>query len=243
MTPMREWEWIQVATRGITHPRTPRDRVPVRMRRSRYDITKRTLDLVIAIPLLVLLLPFYPFVALAIWLDSPGSPLFCQQRVGKAGRPFTLLKFRSMVCGADPRLHEQYVHRLMVEEEPAAQSLAGSMYKVGRDPRVTRVGRILRTTSIDEWPQLWNVLRGEMSLVGPRPDLPYAVSEYASWQRKRLEVLPGITGLWQVSGRSRLSPLAMMRLDVRYVEERSLWLDIRILARTLPLVLRMRDAC
>ncbi len=207
-----------------------------------YDALKRAMDLVLASALLVVVFPLYPLVALAIVLDSPGPVIFRQQRIGRGGRPFRLLKLRSMVADADPALHRRYVQSLMTPAVSIESSAPKALFKINDDPRITRVGRILRTTSLDELPQLINVLRGEMTLVGPRPDLPYAVRVYEPWQRERLEVLPGITGLWQVSGRSRLSPLEMMELDIRYVRERSLWLDVAILIRTVPRILRMRDS-
>jgi lipopolysaccharide/colanic/teichoic acid biosynthesis glycosyltransferase len=201
-----------------------------------HAATKRAIDILVAALLLLTLLPLLAVIALAIAWD--GFPiLFRQQRIGERGRPFTLVKFRSMRADADPAIHQKFVTSLLRDQgSPCA------VYKVANDPRITRVGAILRRTSLDELPQLWNVLMGDMSLVGPRPDVPYAVSEYADWMRQRLDAKPGITGLWQVSGRSRLSLHDMYRLDLTYVSTASLRLDLEILARTIPAVLKRDGA-
>ena len=168
----------------------------------------------------------------AIKLDSPGPVLFSQVRIGRNGRPFKCYKFRSMVDGA----------ATMQEDLSALNEATGPLFKVRNDPRRTRVGRWLRRYSLDELPQLINVLRGEMSLVGPRPNLPDEVAQYAEWHGKRLTVSPGITGLWQVSGRSDLTFDEMVLLDIYYVENWSLTMDLSILLRSLPAVLRARGA-
>jgi lipopolysaccharide/colanic/teichoic acid biosynthesis glycosyltransferase len=204
----------------------------VRRRRTVYAAAKRTLDIVVAVVLLVALAPVLALIGLAIRLDDGSPALYRQERIGRNGRPFTLVKFRSMKANADSKPHLAFVQSLL--REGAAPCV---VYKVANDRRITRVGAILRRTSLDELPQLWNVLRGDMSLVGPRPDVPYAVAEYADWMHRRLVVKPGITGLWQVSGRSRLSLNEMYRLDLDYVADASLGLDLRILVRTLPAVL------
>lgn len=185
---------------------------------------KRSLDLVVALGALVLLLPLFLLVALAIRLDSSGPVLFTQARLGRGGREFTICKFRSMRQGAEE------------EKEDLADlnEASGPIFKIRDDPRLTRVGRVLRRWSLDELPQLYNVLRGEMSLVGPRPPTPVEVAKYEDWQRKRLVVRPGMTGLWQVSGRSELPFGEMMLLDIYYVENWSPTLDIGILLRTVP---------
>lgn len=188
---------------------------------------KRLLDITASSLMLLVLLPFFPLVALAIRLSSPGPILYRSTRLGKNGRAFTFLKFRSMVVDA----HENRRHLLHLNEAD------GPVFKLANDPRVTRVGSILRRTSIDELPQLINVLRGEMSLVGPRPPIPEEVEKYEPWQRRRLEVTPGITCLWQISGRSRLGFNEWMRLDLQYIQHRSFKLDLKILLRTLPAVL------
>ena len=195
-----------------------------------YMATKRALDIVVAATLLLLLLPLFALIALAILREAGGPVFYCAERVGRFGRPFCVVKFRSMRSGCDQGAHAAFVKSLM-------QGTACAVYKVPDDPRITKIGAFLRRTSLDELPQLWNVLRGEMSLVGPRPDVPYAFAEYADWIHGRLAVQPGITGLWQVSGRSRLSLLDMYRLDVAYASHPSLSQDLRILMRTIPVVL------
>ncbi|MBI4492449.1 MAG: sugar transferase [Chloroflexi bacterium] len=190
-------------------------------------LVKRGLD--VSISVLGLVLSSLPMllIALLIELDSPGGVLYRQVRVGKGGKPFAMYKFRSMRQGAE---REQALLRpLSVTDGPT--------FKLPADPRRTRVGRILRRTSLDELPQLWNVLKGEMSLVGPRPPTPDEVAFYAGWHKKRLDVSPGLTGLWQVSGRSALSFDEMVVLDIYYIENWSLGLDLRILLRTLPAVI------
>lgn len=188
---------------------------------------KRGFDLLIILPALLLLLPIMLLLALIIRLDSPGPILFVQERIGRNGRPFAAFKFRTMVADAeDLRPHLQELNEA-----------DGPLFKIKNDPRRTRVGSRLRRFSLDELPQIFNVLRGEMSLVGPRPALPEEVAAYEPWHRKRLEVLPGLTGLWQISGRSDLSFAEMVLLDVYYVENWSPWLDLSILLRTIPKVL------
>ncbi len=195
-------------------------------------LAKRVLDVVASACALALLSPVLAAVALAIRLEGPGPVLFRQRRVGIYGRPFTLLKFRSMVQGAEARQAE-VVH---------LNKMDGPVFKIPMDPRVTRIGRLLRRLSLDELPQLVNVLRGEMSLVGPRPPLAQEVRRYQSWQRRRLSVKPGITCLWQVSGRNHIGFQKWMRLDLEYIDNWSLWLDLKILARTVPVVLGAKGA-
>jgi len=203
---------------------------------SGYVWTKRALDVVIALATLMLLAPLLGAIALAVFLDSGRPVLFRQHRVGYRGRPFVILKFRSMRRDADEAVHRRYVESLF-----AGAPLA-SVFKIANDARVTRLGAFLRRTSFDELPQLWNVLRGDMSLVGPRPDVPYSVAEYAPWMRGRLAATPGITGLWQVRGRSALSPDEMFRLDLDYVARRSFWFDLEVLMRTVPAVIAGKGA-
>jgi exopolysaccharide biosynthesis polyprenyl glycosylphosphotransferase len=202
-------------------------------------VVKRACDVVLGALALVLLAPLWSVVALLIKLDSPGPVLYRQERVGMDGRIFLFLKFRTMLTGADDREHREYQRRY-IEGRPDT-NLGDSqrpVYKLHQDPRVTRTGRWLRRTSLDELPQLLNVLRGDMSVVGPRPPIPYEVEAYALWHRKRLDMKPGMTGLWQVSGRNRLSFDEMVRLDLFYIENWSLWLDLKIMLRTLPVLLR-----
>lgn len=203
-----------------------------------YLTEKRVIDLVGAVILLAILLPLFAIAALAVFLDS-GWPVFYRgERVGQAGKTFKVLKFRSMRADADAGVHATFVRQLL-EGDPGHE---GAVYKVFADPRVTRVGSLLRKTSVDELPQLWNVITGEMSLVGPRPDVSYCVEKYEPWMYRRLVARPGMTGLWQVSGRSRLSLREMLRLDVEYVDHRSLWLDVRILLMTMPAVIATSDS-
>jgi exopolysaccharide biosynthesis polyprenyl glycosylphosphotransferase len=185
---------------------------------------KRALDVLGAALVLLLTSPFLALAALGIRLDSPGPILFRQERVGKGESRFMVYKFRTMYQDAEEQLERLRGHN----------EATGPLFKMKRDPRITRVGRILRRTSIDELPQMYNVLMGDMSLVGPRPPLPREVAQYQEWHRRRLTVAPGITGLWQVSGRSDLTFDEMVLLDIYYIENWSPLLDLRILLKTLP---------
>jgi len=195
---------------------------------------KRVMDIAVSIVMLILCAPLFLAIALAIKLTSRGPVLFKQERVGQHGLRFAFLKFRSMKCGSNPRIHREYVQRFIAGEVPPsnAPNERKAVYKIQDDPRVTRVGKFLRKTSLDELPQFINVLKGEMSLVGPRPPIPYEVEAYQSWHRRRMLVKPGITGLWQVNGRSRTTFDEMVRLDLRYARTWSPWLDFKILLRT-----------
>jgi exopolysaccharide biosynthesis polyprenyl glycosylphosphotransferase len=199
-------------------------------------IVKRVIDVVGSTLALVLLAPVFLIVALAIRLNSKGSVLFKQTRVGQHGIPFTFLKFRSMYVNNDHGIHKEYVSRFISGEGGVKHPNRGNgdaVYKITCDPRITRVGKFLRKTSLDELPQFFNVLKGEMSLVGPRPPLLYEFERYDTWHRRRvLEARPGITGLWQVNGRSRTSFDDMVRLDLRYATRWTLWLDLKILLQT-----------
>jgi lipopolysaccharide/colanic/teichoic acid biosynthesis glycosyltransferase len=210
--------------------------VAERRRHPRTDIARRALDVMLASAVLLVLIPVVLAVALAVRLTSPGPVFFRQRRLGRGMRPFTVLKFRTMHADADSKLHRDYVQSL-IGHDPKPQS-SGGLYKLAGDPRVTNVGRFLRSWSLDELPQLWNVLRGEMSLVGPRPVIEYEVEQYPDWYLRRFAVKPGLTGLWQVSGRNERTYEEMIRFDVEYAERRSLWLDLRILARTALVVMR-----
>jgi exopolysaccharide biosynthesis polyprenyl glycosylphosphotransferase len=196
-------------------------------------IVKRTFDLIIAALAIALLFPLWFLIALLIKLDSKGPVFYTQERVGMDGRLFLLYKFRTMRAGADSELHREYQRAFIAGRAEA--NLGNDQkptYKLLADPRITRVGRLLRRTSLDEVPQLWNVLLGDMSLVGPRPPIPYEVEAYELWHRKRLDMKPGLTGLWQVSGRNRLPFEEMVRLDLFYIENWSLLLDLKIILRT-----------
>ena len=191
-------------------------------------LIKRLLDIAVSAVLLVLLLPLFLSVALAIRLEDPGPVLFKQTRVGRWGALFTMWKFRSMFTDAEERKKA-----LMAQNEMAG----GVLFKMKDDPRVTKVGRIIRKTSIDELPQLWNVLKGEMSLVGPRPPVPQEVNQYSLADRRRLEAIPGITCIWQVSGRSNIPFDQQVELDVQYIQSQSIWTDFKILLKTIPALL------
>lgn len=203
-------------------------------------LVKRASDLVIALAALVLLAPVWLIIAVLIKLDSRGGVLFRQERVGMDGRIFLCYKFRTMRADADDAIHrEAYRKNIEGAREANAGDERNPVFgKVRDDPRVTRVGRYLRRASLDELPNLLNVLKGDMSVVGPRPPIPYEVEEYDLRHRKRLDMKPGITGLWQVSGRNRLTFEEMVRIDLFYIENWSLWLDLKIILLTLPAVLR-----
>jgi lipopolysaccharide/colanic/teichoic acid biosynthesis glycosyltransferase len=200
------------------------------------EALKRLIDVAGSTILLCLLGPVFAFVAAAIKVNSRGPIIFKQIRVGQRGKPFSFLKFRSMYIGSDATIHREYVTTFI--SRGALPVGTNGVYKLTNDPRVTAVGRWLRKTSLDELPQLWNVLCGDMSLVGPRPPIPYECECYALWHRRRvLEAKPGITGLWQVGGRSRLNFNDMVRLDLQYAKQWSIWLDIKILLQTPKAVL------
>jgi lipopolysaccharide/colanic/teichoic acid biosynthesis glycosyltransferase len=195
---------------------------------------KRALDVVGAAALLMLSAPVLAVIAVAIRLDSPGPVLHRQARCGYRARPFTCLKFRTMLADSDEGPHRRYVQGLVTGQSDKRNG--DGVYKLVEDERVTRVGAVLRRTSLDELPQLWNVLTGDMTLVGPRPPLPYEVELYDERQHRRLTVKPGLTGLWQVSGRNQLSYRDMCELDLEYIRTWNHALDARILMRTLPVV-------
>jgi lipopolysaccharide/colanic/teichoic acid biosynthesis glycosyltransferase len=203
-------------------------------------VSCRVLDIVLSVLLIVVLAPVFALIALAIRLDSPGRVIYRQQRLGRKLEAFTILKFRSMRTDAGDAQHRDYVVGLI--NGTVTETSDGSMYKLTQDDRITRVGGFLRRTSLDELPQIWNVLRGDMSLVGPRPPLNYEVEHYRPAWFGRFAVKPGVTGLWQVSGRCELSVEEMIALDLEYVRRRGLWMNVKILARTLPVVLLGRGA-
>jgi len=203
-------------------------------------VIKRAIDIIGSAFALLLFSPLLIVIAAVIKFTSKGPILFRQQRVGQYGVRFMFLKFRSMYFQNDAKIHRDYIRQLISEKEDHQQpDHCGEVYKIKDDPRVTRIGRFLRKTSLDELPQFFNVLRGEMSLVGPRPPIPYEVEAYDIWHRRRfLEAKPGITGLWQIEGRSRVKFDEMVRLDLRYAKTWSPWLDIKILLRTPAAVFR-----
>ena len=206
---------------------------------------KRGLDVVAALIALILLGPLMAVAALAVKLTSSGPAIFKQQRLGKGGVPFTFYKFRSMAVNRDDRIHREYVAKLIRSGDgvPATTDAGEVTYKMRADPRVTRLGKFIRMSSIDELPQLFNVLKGDMSMVGPRPPIPYEATHYEPWHLQRvLSAKPGITGIWQVEGRSRVSFSEMVRMDLRYIRNCSLMLDLKILFRTVAVVLRCDGA-
>jgi lipopolysaccharide/colanic/teichoic acid biosynthesis glycosyltransferase len=193
---------------------------------------KRMFDLAVVCPLLVLVAPLMVAVAIAVWMLDGRPILFRQIRLGKGAKPFEMLKFRTMRPASDAA-HRAYAARWIADGRAfGIGDQRGVLYKMTADPRITRLGAILRRFSFDELPQLINVLRGEMSLIGPRPALPYELELYRQWHRRRLEALPGLTGPWQVGGRNRLSFDQMVRLDIDYIDHWSLARDVAILART-----------
>ena len=202
---------------------------------------RRVIDIAGAAACLVLLAPLFLLIAIAVKFSSPGPIFFRQERVGRRGRRFTMLKFRTMVSGNDPSAHRDYLASYIQSGAPASVAVDGTkIYKLTQDPRVTPVGAWLRAFSLDELPQLWNVLVGEMSLVGPRPCLPYEWDLYRPWQRRRLDVMPGCTGLWQVTARSHVAFDEMVILDLHYAHHGSIGRDLWLIAQTLPAMIRGR---
>jgi exopolysaccharide biosynthesis polyprenyl glycosylphosphotransferase len=193
---------------------------------------KRLTDILLALLILLLFLPVIPVIVLLIKLDSPGPILFKQKRVGKNGREFDFYKFRSMYVGAES----------VVGSLKMLKKVNSPIFKLKDDPRVTRLGRFLRRSSLDELPQLLNVLKGDMSIVGPRPNLPSEVTQYLPWQRRRLDVTPGITCYWQITGRSHIGFQEWMRLDLEYIRKRSLSTDLKIMLKTIPAVIARKGA-
>jgi lipopolysaccharide/colanic/teichoic acid biosynthesis glycosyltransferase len=207
--------------------------VPVSRSVTAQRTARRLLDLIVATTVLLVLAPLMAAIALAVRAESRGPVIFRQRRLGQGLRPFTVLKFRTMRHEADAAVHRDYVHSLIARPEAAER---GQLYKLSVDNRITRVGRFLRSWSLDELPQLVNVLRGEMALVGPRPVIPYEVERYPERYLPRFTVKPGLTGLWQVSGRNERTYEEMVRFDIEYARQASLLLDLRILAKTVPVV-------
>ncbi len=225
-------------------------------RRETYYLVKRMLDILVASLLLVVLSPLMLFIGLLIRLDSPGPAIFSQERIGSKRRRtamgvtweptrFKFYKFRSMYKDIDPSVHQAYVEAFInhnATEMDAAQPSESGVRKLVNDHRITKLGKLLRKTSIDELPQLWNVLMGDMTLVGPRPALRYEVELYKPWHHRRLRAVPGLTGLWQVEGRSMMEFDEMVALDIEYTERKSIWLDTIILLKTPIAVLSMKGA-
>lgn len=195
--------------------------------RSGYEAVKRAFDLFVGGLVLLAVSPLLVIAAILIKLDSRGPVFFRQERMGQGLVPFRVWKFRTMRTDADPEIHRRYIEQLVKGDGPD-----DGLKKLVNDPRVTRVGNFLRRTSIDELPQLFNVIAGEMSLVGPRPGIEYELEHYLPRHYRRFDVKPGITGLWQVSGRNELNFVEMLDLDIRYVEEMGPWMDLKVLAKT-----------
>lgn len=208
-----------------------------------YDRLKRVFDLSVSLLLLAMLSPLLLVIAAIVKLTSRGPVFFRQQRVGRHAEPFMMLKFRSMKTNNDPSVHQDYV-TWFIKSSDADKTEKPAVFKIAHDPRITKIGAFLRRTSLDELPQFWNVVRGEMSLVGPRPPLPYEVEHYKAWHCRRvLEAKPGITGLWQVTGRSRTTFDEMVRLDLRYARTCSFATDLKILLATPRAVIGGKGAC
>lgn len=198
-----------------------------------YNIAKRALDIIASTLGLIILSPILLVVAILIKLESKGPAIFSQKRIGLNKKEFKMYKFRSMVQNA-----EELKEKLAKENE-----MSGPMFKMKNDPRVTKVGRFIRKTSIDELPQLINVLKGDMSLVGPRPSLPKEVEKFEPWMLRRLQVKPGLTCYWQVSGRNNIDFEDWMRLDLQYVNDRSFWLDLKLILKTATVLFGDENAC
>lgn len=203
---------------------------------SGYLHAKRVFDVIFTLLLLIPLLIVVVIVAVCIWLDSEGPVFFRQKRVGLHGKEFTIYKFRSMYVNSDDRLHRDAIRQYMQGEKLNGKAGTAMLYKLENDPRVTRLGRFIRKASIDELPQFLNVLRGEMTLVGPRPPLPYEVERYSSNDWLRLSGKPGLTGPWQVYGRSQVGFQDMVEMDVNYLQQQSIWQDIKLIALT-PIIM------
>lgn len=207
--------------------------------RALYALFKRVFDIVGAFVLLLAVAPILLITAIAIRFDSKGPAIFKQRRVGKGMKEFTAYKFRSMCLDGGDQIHKEYIQKLM---RGGLERETGGVYKLTRDPRITRVGRLIRRLSIDELPQLWNVLKGEMSLIGPRPAIPYELEYHEDWMLERFSVKPGLTGWWQVSGRSATDYRQMVEKDIYYVKNARWQLDFLILSKTLVAVFQIKRA-
>jgi lipopolysaccharide/colanic/teichoic acid biosynthesis glycosyltransferase len=257
----RAYSGLAPLTFDQRHEADPSAVSPMMTDRPYYFFFKRALDVVVTGLVLIALLPVLAIIAILIAWDSPGPVIFAQQRVGARRRvvkgrfywqrsSFTIYKFRSMRVDAGSELHRQYIEAYIAGDEARMAALQPkkehkdkkTRFKIHGDPRITRVGAFLRKTSLDELPQLWNVLRGDMTLVGPRPAIPYEVDMYHNWHLERLHALPGMTGLWQVKGRGDLGFDDMVKLDVEYVRTQSFWQDLKIIFGTIPAVLFSKGA-
>ena len=197
-----------------------------------YEAIKRLIDIICSFVGILVLSPLFIIIAIIVKFTSKGPIFFSQKRVGRNGKEFDMYKFRSMVVNAEE-----------LKEKLAAQNeMSGPMFKMKDDPRVTKVGKFIRKTSLDELPQLWNVLKGDMSLVGPRPSLPKEVAQFEKWMYKRLSVKPGLTCFWQVSGRNNIDFEDWMKLDIKYVDERNIWIDIKLIFKTVLVLFGDKNA-
>ncbi len=251
--PARKQEYLQMAdsitVRNIPITRSLPAECSGTVERAGYFLLKRLLDIFVSFGLLLLFSPLFLLISLLIRIDSPGPAIYSQKRVGcrhswkgktlhKEVRQFTFFKFRTMYQNSDDSIHRQFIHAYIHNDLEGMARLQkgtveqGNEFKLNGDPRITRVGRILRKTSMDELPQFWNVLTGDMSLVGPRPAIPYEVEMYEPWHMTRLSTRPGLTGLWQVTARNSASFDDLVRIDLEYIEKQSFWLDLKILFMT-----------
>ena len=201
-------------------------------------MTKRALDVLLSGLAMLVLSPALAVIALLVRRSSPGPIFFVQERIGKNGIPFKFYKFRTMVHNSDDAIHRQFAAMFINGGSDTEKKDSGKVFKMTNDPRVTAIGRWLRKTSLDELPQLWNILKGEMTIVGPRPPIAYELDHYLPWHHERLRVTPGLTGLWQVSGRSNVPFEEMVRLDIHYINSWTILEDVRIILKTIPVVLR-----
>ncbi len=199
---------------------------------------KRLFDIVVSSMMLLLVGPLMILIALLVKRSSSGPVFFVQERLGRDGTPFKFYKFRSMKHNSDDTIHRQFAAMFINGDNDTDDNTGEQVFKMKRDPRITAIGAFLRKTSLDELPQLFNIISGEMSLVGPRPPIAYEIENYQPWHMERLKAVPGLTGLWQVSGRSSVSFDEMVRLDIRYINEWSLWRDLVIILKTVPVVLK-----
>jgi lipopolysaccharide/colanic/teichoic acid biosynthesis glycosyltransferase len=237
-------------------PLDPLTTISPAQNRNIYYFCKRVLDIVVAATALIVLFPILILIAILIMIDNRGPAIFVQERIGARRLiksnfphweiiPFKMYKFRTMICNADPSLHQAYVQALISNDCQGMAAIQGQdtqVRKLVTDPRITRLGQILRKTSLDELPQFWNILIGDMSLVGPRPPIPYEVEMYQPWHRQRLQAQPGLTGLWQVGGRSSDDFDDMVREDLDYILRQNFWLDLIILLKTPAAVISTRGA-
>lgn len=234
-------DWSETSGDRPSGPGVFQDALPDAKPKPSHVVMKRVLDILGSLSAIALFSPVMIGAAAAVRLTSKGPVLFRQKRVGQHGKTFQFLKFRSMRCEADDKVHQEYVAKFIAGRADGEQS---GIYKIMKDPRLTPVGGFLRRSSIDELPQFFNVLMGDMTIVGPRPPIPYEVERYRPWHRRRLmSVKPGITGLWQVTGRSRVTFDEMVRLDLKYVRTWSPWLDVQIMLKTPGAVLGGSGAC